>query len=101
MAADLSIGSVTVSAGKRIALVDGVDVELTGREFTLLLYLMERAGRIVSREELARDVWEDERALDSNTIDVSICHLRAKIGDTRRKTIRSIRGVGYFYVLQP
>jgi len=101
MGNDITIGSITVSPGRRIATVDGVDVELTGREFSLLYYLMDKAGRIVSRSELAEHVWGDMRALDSNTIDVSVCHLRGKIGDTQRKTISSIRGVGYFYASHP
>jgi len=98
-AGDITIGSVTVSAGKRTAYVDGVDADLTMQEFSLLYYLMERAGRIVSRTELATEVWHDECSLMSNTIDVSVCHLRSKIGDADRKMIRSIRGVGYFYAV--
>ncbi|MCL2491545.1 MAG: winged helix-turn-helix domain-containing protein [Coriobacteriia bacterium] len=94
---DITIGSVTVSPRRRTAFVNGQEIDLTAREFSLLHYLMERAGRIVSREELAHEVWGDERALQSNTIDVNICHLRTKIGDSRRKIISSIRGVGYFY----
>jgi DNA-binding response OmpR family regulator len=101
MPGDITIGSVTVSAEGRTAYVEGREIELTGREFSLLYYLMERAGRIVSRTELADQVWGDEHALESNTIDVNVCHVRAKIGDDARKTIRSIRGVGYFYAIHP
>ena len=97
VAPDITIGSVTASPRRHRAYVEGIDADLTTREFTLLYYLMERAGTIVSRAELAEEVWEDPRALKSNTIDVNVCHLREKINDTRRKTISSIRGVGYFY----
>ncbi|MCL2818246.1 MAG: winged helix-turn-helix domain-containing protein [Actinomycetia bacterium] len=99
-ALDITIDRVTVSPRRRTAYLDGVDIDLTAREFSLLYFLMDKAGRIVSREELAGEVWKDERALQSNTIDVSICHLREKIGDDRRKIISSIRGVGYFYAMQ-
>jgi len=93
----ITIGPITVSPGTRSAYVNGQEVDLTTCEFSLLYHLMSKAGRIVSREELAMEVWGDEDALQSNTIDVNVCHLRSKIGDDTRKIIRSIRGVGYFY----
>jgi len=101
VADNITIGHITVSPSARAAYVDGTEVDLTSREFSLLYYLMSKAGRIVSREELAKEVWRDAAyGLQSNTIDVNVCHLRSKIGDDTRKIIRSIRGVGYFYVIR-
>jgi two-component system alkaline phosphatase synthesis response regulator PhoP len=97
---DITIGTITVSPQSRAAYVEGQEIVLTHREFELLHYLMSRAGRIVSREELASEVWGDENALLSNTIDVNVCHLRSKIADDARVIIRSIRGVGYFYAIR-
>jgi two-component system, OmpR family, copper resistance phosphate regulon response regulator CusR len=77
-------------AGKRI--------DLTGREFDLLEYLMRHAHGTVSREMLARDIWKDvERATPlDNVIDVHIARLRRKIdsGDAVR-LIHTVRGVGF------
>jgi len=100
VARDITIGTITVSPQARNACVAGHEVVLTTREFALLYHLMSRAGRIVSREELAEEVWGDPDSLLSNTIDVNVCHLRAKIGDDDRTIIRSIRGVGYFYAIK-
>jgi two-component system alkaline phosphatase synthesis response regulator PhoP len=100
VADNITIGGITVSPASRTAYVDGQEIVLTHREFELLHYLMSKAGRIVSREELADEVWGDESALQSNTIDVNVCHLRSKIADDSRVIIRSIRGVGYFYAIR-
>jgi DNA-binding response OmpR family regulator len=77
---------------------DGQDIPLTGREFELLEYLLRHQGHVVSREMLARDVWNDEErttALD-NLIDVHITRLRRKIdAPFDSKLLKTIRGVGF------
>lgn len=93
----LEIGSIKTVTGARAVFVGGEEIEVTDREFTLLEYLMRHAGQVVSREDLNREVWGSSVKESSNTIDVSVCHLRTKIGDANRRIIRSIRGVGYFY----
>ena len=100
IAEDITIAAVTVSPKTRTAYLDDQEIDLTTCEFSLLYHLMSKAGRIVSREELNEEVWGSSAALQSNTIDVNICHLRAKIGDNARRVIRSIRGVGYFYAIR-
>ncbi len=75
-----------------------VEITLTAREFALLEYLMRHQGQIVSREMLARDVWQEtNRATPiDNLIDVHIARLRRKIDDPfPRKLIHTIRGVGF------
>jgi DNA-binding response OmpR family regulator len=77
--------------------LDGVAIDLTGYEFALLLALVERAGRVLGREqlmELARG--SAEEAFD-RSIDVHISRLRHKLGDDPRRPrlIRTVRGVGY------
>jgi two-component system, OmpR family, copper resistance phosphate regulon response regulator CusR len=73
-------------------------IELTRKEFELLEYLMEHAGQVVSREMLARDVWQvNERATPlDNVIDVHIARLRKKIDEPFDvPLVRTVRGVGF------
>jgi two-component system, OmpR family, copper resistance phosphate regulon response regulator CusR len=76
----------------------GQPIELTRKEFDLLEYLMQHAGQTVSREMLARDVWQvNERATPlDNVIDVHIARLRKKIDEPfEPKLLRTIRGLGF------
>jgi len=91
--ADLELDLVTrkVSRG-------GQALDLTGREFELLEYLLRHQGQIVSREMLAREVWkETARATPlDNVIDVHIARLRRKVDDPfPSKLIHTVRGVGF------
>ena len=71
---------------------------LTSREFELLEYLLRHQGRVVSREMLARDVWNETgryTPLD-NVIDVHIAHLRQKLDEPcGKKLLHTVRGVGF------
>ena len=76
----------------------GQTLHVTAREFELLEYLLRHAGHTVSREMLARDVWQDpfRDATVDNLIDVHIARLRKKIDDSfERKLLKTIRGVGF------
>lgn len=76
----------------------GQPVSLTGREYNLLEYLLRHQGQIVSREMLARDVWQEtDRATPiDNLIDVHIARLRRKIDDPfSKKLLHTVRGVGF------
>jgi two-component system, OmpR family, copper resistance phosphate regulon response regulator CusR len=76
----------------------GRSLELTLREFDLLIYLVANAGLIVSRESLAREVWQEVRRVTplNNVIDVHISHLRRKIDDDFPcRLIHTVRGVGF------
>ncbi|MCP4605061.1 MAG: response regulator transcription factor [Proteobacteria bacterium] len=95
-------GVLTLDPGTREARIAGRRLDLTGYEFSLLQALAERAGRVLSREqlmELARG--SAEEAFD-RSIDVHISRLRQKIGDDskRPKLIKTIRGVGYQLVTE-
>lgn len=85
-------GSLTVDPAARSVIFDGRDVELSPREFTVLHELVQNAGRVLTREQLESRLYEWDRALESNAIDVHIHHLRRKLSND---TIRTIRGVGY------
>ena len=73
------------------------EIELTGREFLLLSYLMENADRIISKERLYEQVWGEYSAICDNTIMVHIRHLREKIEDTpsEPRQLITIKGLGY------
>jgi DNA-binding response OmpR family regulator len=74
----------------------GVEVVLSRKEFDLVHALMRRAGHIVSREELMRDVWHTTFWTSSKTIDVHLGWVRRKLGDDSRRPrlITTIRGQG-------
>ena len=72
--------------------VAGEPVELTGKEFDLLAYLLENAGIVVSRDQLLDRVWGMTYAGGTRTVDVHVAQLRRKLG--RPELIRTVRGVG-------
>lgn len=75
----------------------GVELNFTKKEFELLIYLMERQNRIISRDELMTSIWQDEMYHLSRTVDIHISHLREKIEDDPKKPqyIKTVRGFGY------
>ncbi|MGD9525420.1 response regulator transcription factor [Pseudonocardia sp.] len=79
-------------AGRRV-LVEGSEVALANKEFELLRVLLLRAGQVVTREEILREVWNDPDLKTSKTLDMHMSWLRRKIGGERR--IATVRGVGF------
>jgi DNA-binding response OmpR family regulator len=91
------VGGLVLDPGGRRATLDGRELALTGYEFDLLRALAERAGRVLSREqlmELARG--SAEEAFD-RSVDVHVSHLRQKLGDDPRRPrlLKTVRGAGY------
>jgi two-component system phosphate regulon response regulator PhoB len=72
----------------------GKIVELTATEFKLLRLLLERKGRVQSREELLADVWNYSPDLETRTVDTHVRRLREKLGPSG-DVIDTVRGVGY------
>lgn len=92
----LDAGGIRLDVTARRVTVDGEDVSLANKEFELLRYLMERAGRLLSREEILADVWGDSDLRGSKTLDMHISWLRKKIGDDGGpRRIVTVRGVGF------
>jgi DNA-binding response OmpR family regulator len=92
------IGDLSVDAGTRSAMRSGRKLDLTAREFDLLLYLTENRDRTVSREMLARDVWRETSRFTpiDNVIDVQMARLRKKLDDPFAiKLLQTIRGIGF------
>ncbi|HJN11929.1 MAG TPA: response regulator transcription factor, partial [Pirellulaceae bacterium] len=75
---------------------DGVEIELSHREFEMLEYLLRHLNMTVTREMIARDVWREPHGTWTNVIDVYINYLRKKIEQSgQRQLIHTVRGVGY------
>ncbi len=75
---------------------DGRREELSERENDLLRYLLDSNGRIISREEILRNLWGlDPDRTETRTIDMHIMHLRTKLGDKDQSLLATVRGKGY------
>ena len=99
----LSVQGVQVDASSRRVWRDGSEIRMSNKEFDLLHALISRAGEIVTREELMREVWQTTFWTSAKTIDVHLGWLRRKLGDdTRHPTlITTIRGRGLRFERRP
>ena len=88
----LEVGGITLDIRSRQTTVDGEQVTLTAREFTLLETLMRHPGQMLSREQLLSHVWGYDYDPGSNVVDVYIGYLRRKLGEG---AIETVRGMGY------
>ncbi|MBS3989798.1 MAG: response regulator transcription factor [Dethiobacter sp.] len=87
-----------VDTGRMEVLKAGRVIDLTYREYLLLVYLMDNAGYVISREKLLSEVWGYDFYGDERTVDVAIRRLREKIEEdpSQPRYIRTRRGAGYF-----
>jgi DNA-binding response OmpR family regulator len=85
-------GALRVDPASRLVTLAGSPVELSPKEFAVLQYLLENAGRALSRERLEQSLYGWGEEVESNAVEVHIHHLRKKLG---AELIRTIRGVGY------
>lgn len=91
-----TIGKLTVSTSKHSVSYDGNPVELTRKEYDLLLYLIENKNKVLTREQILDVVWGYDFYGDTNVVDVYIRYLRSKIDDKFGvKLIETLRGTGY------
>ena len=91
--ASLTLGDVVVLPEAREVSVGGEHVELTGKEFDLLAFLVEHTGIVFTRDHLLDRVWGMTYAGGTRTVDVHVAQLRRKLG--RPDVIRTVRGSGY------
>jgi two-component system phosphate regulon response regulator PhoB len=87
-------GGLVVDVPRHLVTVAGSPVDLTATEFRLLTVLMQRRGRVQSRDQLLRDVWEYDSLIDTRTVDTHVRRLREKLG-AAAKFVCTVRGVGY------
>jgi two-component system phosphate regulon response regulator PhoB len=96
MAETLTLGEIALDRVKKRVSRGGRDVELGPTEYRLLEYLMERPGRVFTREQLLDGVWGSDVYIDERTVDVHVGRLRKALNRGRdTDPIRTVRGSGY------
>jgi len=90
------VGEIVVDLDAQEAQFQGQPLDLTAREFELLVYLVERPGRMVSKRQLLAEVWHQPYGGADKTVDVHLSWLRKKLGETAAEPryIHTRRGVG-------
>ncbi len=91
----LRVGELTIDPETYQVRLRGRPLDLTFKEFQLLLYLSERPGRVFSRSRLLQEVWGYDFFGGTRTVDVHVRRLRAKLGAEHEAMIATIRNVGY------
>ncbi len=93
-----TVGAVCLDPTRRRVTVNSIEVVLTSTEFDLLAHLMQRPGRVYTRDELLSSVWGYSAHAGTRTVDVHVAQVRGKLAEASplaRDTIRTVRGVGY------
>jgi two-component system, OmpR family, response regulator QseB len=88
----LEAGPLAIDPATRTVIWHGEPVELAPREYDVLLALTLKAGRVVTRQQIESALYEWDRSIESNAIEVHVHHLRRKLSP---ELIRTVRGVGY------
>jgi DNA-binding response OmpR family regulator len=93
----IEVGDVRVDPAARRVWVAGGEVELRAKEFDVLLLLMTDAGRVVTRDRLMNEVWDEHWFGSTKTLDVTMASLRRRLGEAvgAQSRITALRGVGY------
>ncbi len=93
----LTIGDLVVNLGNRTIKKNGKFLNLTMKEFDMLVSLINEKSRVLTREQLMQKVWDVDYLGDARTVDVHIRYLRQKIEDEpeRPKYVKTVRGIGY------
>ncbi|RUT68785.1 DNA-binding response regulator [Flavobacterium cupreum] len=92
----LSLGTIKIDLSKYIVLKNDENISLTQREFELLTYLIRNKGKVCTRNQILKDVWEINFEYDTGVIDVFMNAIRKKLNlKIEEDYIKTIRGVGY------
>ncbi|TKH41628.1 DNA-binding response regulator [Paenibacillus terrae] len=92
----IQAGDLHIDSGRRLVSRGGQKLELTPKEFDLLLHLAIHLNQVCSRQQILKDVWKHDYIVDTNVVDVYIRHLRVKVDKGQSfKMIRTQRGIGY------
>jgi DNA-binding response OmpR family regulator len=88
---------VRIDADARRAWLDDAEIDLTSKEFDLLSLLVAEAGKVVTREQIMRQVWDSKWWGSTKTLDMHVSWLRRKLGDDAHspRFITTVRGVGF------
>ena len=93
----LRFGDLAIDTPRHVASWRDKPFDLTATEFKLLTILAQRTGRVQSRDQLLRDVWEYDSMIDTRTVDTHMRRLREKLGPAS-KHLDTVRGVGYRFI---
>jgi two-component system response regulator ArlR len=92
----LQLNSIKIIQSKYQVLINDVEVNLTQREYELLLYLIKNKGKVCTRTQIIEDVWNIHFEYDTGVIDVFMNSIRKKLNLSKEdESIKTIRGVGY------
>lgn len=87
-------GALEIDPRNHVVRVGSGEVELTAKEFRLLFFLLSRPGEVCTRDLLLAEIWGQEAAVDTRTVDVHVASLRKKLGASG-EDIETVRGFGY------
>lgn len=90
----IQLDGLEIDESGRLVYTDGEVVELSPKEFELLLYLAKNPGRALSRDQILNAVWNYDYYGDARTVDTHVKKLRLKLGD-KGESIQTVRGIGY------
>ena len=93
----LELGPLTIDLGFRRVLLEGVEVALTRKEYAVLALLARHPGRVITQQQLLKDIWGPSHVENSHYLRIVVGHLRQKLADdpTRPRFIVTEAGVGY------
>lgn len=91
----ITAGDLSIDTGTREVRVGGAAVELSVREYDLLLFLAANVGQVLPRQRILDEVWGYNFFGDENNVEVYVRYLRQKLGDAAHERIQTVRGVGY------
>lgn len=92
----LKFGNIKLDNVKKRVLIDNVKIDLTKKEYEILLLLLENTGQVFSREDILRRVWGGNIIVSDRTVDVNITRIRNKIGKYG-ECLKNKTGYGYFF----
>jgi two-component system KDP operon response regulator KdpE len=92
----IEVGGLTIDGSSREAWLDGETLDLTRKEFDLLMHLASNAGQVVTKRALLADIWQQPFGGADKTVDVHLSWLRKKLGESAAEPryLRTVRGVG-------
>jgi len=94
----LKVGELVIDRERYTVSIKGKPIKLSATEFKLLLFLVERRGKVFNRQQLLDAVWSDEAFVEPRTVDVHIRRLRTQIEDdpANPRYVKTKRGIGYY-----
>lgn len=92
-----SVGDLSIDIARRLVLLDGVEIKLSPKEYALLQYLARHAGKVVTHDQMLREIWGDDHAEDAHYLRIFMRRLRQKVerDPTQPRYIVTEVGVGY------